>query len=131
MVAATSNTVNVSTGSVNGRNVAGDIINTPYFIQVNTVNNSIEVVEQLTGLVLNVIKTISTKVLAAVQADFATAPYVAYGIGTTLSIVDYKATGFGFTVQKTSTVAGTFADWMILSTDSKASTGGTGTSPIA
>jgi len=131
MVAAVINTVNVSTGPADGRNVAGDINNTPYFVQINTANASIEVVDQLTGLVLNVIKTISTKVLAAVQADFATAPYVAYGIGTTLSIVDYKTSGFGFTVQKTSIAAGTFADWMILSTDSKASTGGTGTSPIA
>ena len=131
MVAATQDTVNVSTGPVNGRNVAGDINNTPYFTQISTVDNSIQVVEQLTGLVLTVIKTISTKVLAAVQADFATAPYVAMSIGTTLSIVDYKASGFGFTVQKTSIAAGTFADWMILSTDDKASTGGTGTSPIA
>lgn len=127
--AATEDTIILSTGDLNGRNVAGEIDNSPYFVQLNTANASIEVVDSRTGLLLGSVKTVTTPVATANQASFATAPYIAYPIGTTLSIVNYNATTFGCTVQKVSDAAGTFADWRIVATEAKASTGGIGTTP--
>lgn len=127
--AATQDTIMLSTGDLNGRNVAGEIVNSPYFVQLNTANASIEIVDSLTGTLLGSVRTVSTKVLALAKADLATAPYTALPIGTTLSVVDYAGTGTGCTMQKTTDANGTFADWMIIASDAKADTGGIGTNP--
>ncbi len=70
-------------------------------------------------------------VAAGAAALFATAPYIAYPIGTVISLTNYKATGFGMTVQKTSLAHGDRTDWIIIATEAKASTGNTGESPVA
>ena len=127
--AATQDTIILTTGDLNGRNVAGELDNSPYFVQINTANASIEVVDSRTGLLLGSIKTVTSPTATANQASFATAPYIAYPIGTTLSVVNYNATTFGCTVQKVSNATGTFADWIIVATEAKDSTGGIGTNP--
>lgn len=127
--AATQDTIILTTGDLNGRNVAGELDNSPYFVQINTANASIEVVDSRTGLLLGSVRTVSTKTLALAKADLATAPYIALPIGTMLSVVNYAATGTGCTMQKTTDTNSTFADWMIIASDAKADTGGIGTNP--
>ena len=73
---------------------------------------------------------VSVSVAAANQASFATPTYVNYPIGFVVYILDYNATGEGCSVQKTSTAAGTFADWIVTATELTASTGGFGVNPI-
>lgn len=68
---------------------------------------------------------------AAVSADFATPTYIAYPIGKVVAITDYKATGDGMTIQKTSLAGSNRTDWVIIATEDPANTGHIGENPVA
>lgn len=64
------------------------------------------------------------------QAGLATATYTGLAIGTLITVVNYNATGDGCTLVKTTLANGNYTDWVVLATENKASTGGTGANPI-
>jgi len=74
--------------------------------------------------------SVPTVVASLAQAGLATATYTALPVGSTLAVTDYATSGDGCTLVKTSTSAGTFADWIVVSTTNVASTGGIGVNPI-
>jgi len=67
---------------------------------------------------------------ALTQADLATATYKGLAVGTLVAVSDYATTGDGCTIVKTTLANGTFLDWVVIATEKKASTGGTGVNPI-
>jgi hypothetical protein len=73
---------------------------------------------------------IPSVVAALNQATFATAPYIAMEIGTQICVTNYNATGESCMVQKRTFNNGSFADWNVISTTAKVSTGTIGANPI-
>ncbi len=73
--------------------------------------------------------SVPTVAPAAAQAYFATAPVVALPIGSQVAITDYNASGEGGVFVKTALTAGTFADWICVSTTDAPSTGAIGANP--
>lgn len=69
-------------------------------------------------------------VAALNQATFATAPYIAMEVGTQICVTNYNATGESCMVEKLSFNSGSFSDWTVISTTSKAATGTIGANPI-
>ena len=55
---------------------------------------------------------------------------IAFGLGKIICVQDYDGSGDAGTFQKVSTSNGTFADWIVIATENKASTGAIGSSPI-
>lgn len=74
--------------------------------------------------------SVPTVVAALTQAALATAPYTALPVGSTVAVVDYAGSGAGCCLIKTTLANGTFADWIVLSTDATLGSGGIGTNPI-
>lgn len=64
------------------------------------------------------------------QADLGTDAYVDAVLGTTICVVDYDTSTFGCTIVKNSNLGGDYTDWIVIATDSIASTGGIGKNPI-
>lgn len=60
------------------------------------------------------------------QAGLATATYTDLAVGTLVAVEDYDTTGDGCTLVKTTLANGNYKDWVVLATENKASTGGTG-----
>ena len=85
----------------------------------------------VTGALVATIGQVQTPVVVAAVAgaDFATAPYIAYPIGTTIMITNYAASGVGCTVIKLSLAGGDSTDWFILATDDKTHTGAISENP--
>lgn len=64
------------------------------------------------------------------QATFSTAPYIAMVVGTQICVTNYNATGESCMIQKRTFNKGSFADWNVISTTAKVSTGTIGANPI-
>lgn len=101
-------------------------------VKYDDVNNEIVIYNNVTAAVTaRVGQAKPTSIVAAANAaTLATAPYIAMGIGTMKTIVNYNATAKGCTIQKLATAAGTAADWKVIATDDKADTGAIGVTPI-
>jgi hypothetical protein len=131
IIAAVVGTTNISTGEFNGRiTPAGDITNTPYYVQIVETNGSIEVVESLTGLVLTTINTTPAVVAALNQTTLSGAIYDDKSIGATVVVVDWNATGTGCVLQKIDNTNDDYQDWIVVATDGVADTGAIGVNPI-
>lgn len=131
IIAATTGTTNISTGDFNGRvTTGGDLDNTPYYVQIVETNGSIEIVESLTGLVLNTINTTPDVVAALNRTTLSALAYDDKSIGATVVVINWNATGTGCVLQKIDDTNNTFADWIVVATDDIVDTGAIGVTPL-
>jgi hypothetical protein len=121
---------NISTGALNGRGFTSNI-QTPYYVQLVQADGSIEIVDSLTGNLLQKNYTVPTVVAALNQATLATAAYADLFPGATVLVQNYNATGSACSIQKIakSTIS-TFTDWRVLSTADAVDTGAIAANPI-
>jgi hypothetical protein len=131
MASTKTNTVNLSTGALNGKtDSAGNPVNTPnYYVQWCFDINSFELVDASTDLVIGELSLKPTIVAALAQAGLAAAPYITYPVGKQIMVTNWNATGFGVIIQKVEDVTNNFNDWRVVSTGTKASTGDVGAVP--
>lgn len=131
MASTKANVVNLSTGVKKGiTDSAGVQGSTPnYYVQWAYEISKLELVDAGTDLVLAELGLAPTIVAALAQAGLAAAPYITYPVGKQIMITNYNATGFGSVIVKVADAANTFADWRVLSTGTKASTGDVGAVP--
>jgi hypothetical protein len=131
MNATTTNIVNLSTGALNGRDDnSGAPNNAPYYLQWAIDFSRIELVDSLTGLVTSKLDLLPRIDAAANQAALSGPTYTSLPVGAQVLVQDWNATGFGVIIQKKANSTGTFADWIVVSTGTKASTGDIGTNPL-
>lgn len=131
IIAATTGTTNISTGEFNGRvNTTGDLDNTPYYVQIVETNGSIEIVESLTGLVLNTINTTPDVVAALNQTTLSALAYDDKSIGATVVVINWNATATGCVLQKIDDTNNNFNDWIVVATDNAVNTGAIGVTPL-
>lgn len=97
---------------------------------LDTTTNEIVFIDSKTNVKSATIGNLTSVVAALNQATFATAPYIAMTVGTTIAVKNYNATAKSCVVQKISVAAGTYEDWIIISTEAVASTGANGYNPI-
>lgn len=121
---------NISTGALNGRGFTSNI-QTPYYVQLVQADGSIEIVDSLTGNLLQKNYTVPTVVAALAQATLATAAYAELFPGATVLVQNYDGSGESCAIQKIakSTIS-TYTDWRVISTTDAPSTGGIGSNPI-
>ena len=131
MAAATATEIAVvQTGIVNGKlNSLGEVDNSSYYVQWAYGLGRLELIDS-NGQIAASMDLLPVTVAALAQAGLAAAPYTTYPVGKTVLVTDWNATGFGVIIQKFADVANTFADWKVVSTGTKASTGDVGANPI-
>lgn len=131
MQATTTNVVSLSTGVLNGRDDnSGAPDNSPYYLQWAIGLSRIELVDSRTGTILNTLSLLPRIDAAANQAALTGVTYTSLPVGSQVLVQNWNATGFGVIIQKKADTTGTFADWIVVSTGTKASTGDVGQNPL-